>query len=209
MFGMTLAFILGKYWIIIIGPLISFISLTIHTFRSSSGLPLKIGYANIVTLIRLIILLFLISFNIHFSDFQLFIGFLTVIVLDGLDGYLARRFNQATEIGLHLDMEVDALLVFLLSYLHFYEGSLGYWILIPGSMRYVFEILIRILRISAGNYPPKFVRASIAVFFFLSLLTPFVLNEIYFKTICIFSSLLIAVSFLLSIISALVNTEGQ
>jgi phosphatidylglycerophosphate synthase len=61
-----------------------------------------------------------------------------VLVLDGVDGWVARRFGTATEFGARFDMETDALLILVLSALCFRYDKAGAWILAAGLMRYAF-----------------------------------------------------------------------
>ncbi len=58
------------------------------------------------------------------------------LALDGLDGYLARRFDTVSVLGARFDMEVDAFLILVLSVL--VCQSFGPWVLAIGLMRYAF-----------------------------------------------------------------------
>jgi len=59
-------------------------------------------------------------------------------MLDGLDGWLARRTRMTSEFGARLDMETDALLILVLSVLVWQHGKAGVWVLLCGLMRYGF-----------------------------------------------------------------------
>jgi phosphatidylglycerophosphate synthase len=61
-----------------------------------------------------------------------------VTALDGLDGWLARRTGMASTFGARFDMEVDALLILVLSILAWQYGKAGVWIVLAGLMRYLF-----------------------------------------------------------------------
>jgi phosphatidylglycerophosphate synthase len=63
---------------------------------------------------------------------------LTVALLDGVDGWLARRSRMASDFGARFDMEVDALLVMTLSILAWQYGKAGPWVLASGLLRYGF-----------------------------------------------------------------------
>jgi len=65
----------------------------------------------------------------------------TAMLLDGLDGYVARRYNQASAYGARLDMEFDALLILTLCALLWRAGPLGVWVLAIGLLRYAFIAL--------------------------------------------------------------------
>jgi phosphatidylglycerophosphate synthase len=59
-------------------------------------------------------------------------------VLDGLDGWLARRSGMASGFGARFDMEIDALLIIILAILAWRHGKAGSWVLAFGLLRYVF-----------------------------------------------------------------------
>ncbi|MGE0447800.1 MAG: CDP-alcohol phosphatidyltransferase family protein [Vicinamibacterales bacterium] len=59
-------------------------------------------------------------------------------VLDGVDGWLARRTGQTTAFGARFDMETDALLILVLSILVWQWGKAGAWVMAIGLMRYLF-----------------------------------------------------------------------
>ena len=59
-------------------------------------------------------------------------------VLDGVDGWLARRSRMASEFGARFDTETDALLVMVMSVLVWQHGKAGAWVLLGGLMRYAF-----------------------------------------------------------------------
>lgn len=58
--------------------------------------------------------------------------------LDGVDGWLARRTGMASSFGARYDMEIDALLILLLSVLAWRHDKAGAWIVLAGAMRYLF-----------------------------------------------------------------------
>jgi phosphatidylglycerophosphate synthase len=60
------------------------------------------------------------------------------VVLDGVDGWLARRSRMASAFGSRLDMEVDAFLILVLSVLVWRHHKAGVWVLGIGLMRYAF-----------------------------------------------------------------------
>lgn len=60
----------------------------------------------------------------------------TAIVLDGLDGLVARRLETVSDFGARFDQEVDAFLILVLSIQ--VAATLGWWVLLIGAARYVF-----------------------------------------------------------------------
>lgn len=106
------------------------------------------GYANLVTALRAgfvsllaAIVLFSDGFTHAHADrlaWSLCAAVFFSLALDGVDGYLARKFRQQSELGARFDMEVDALLIFILSLAAYLLGRAGIWVLAIGGMRYLF-----------------------------------------------------------------------
>jgi phosphatidylglycerophosphate synthase len=61
-----------------------------------------------------------------------------VAVLDGVDGWLARRLKTASAFGARFDMEVDAALILALAAFAWRADKAGAWILVSGLLRYGF-----------------------------------------------------------------------
>ncbi|MDQ1743932.1 MAG: hypothetical protein QOE23_2271 [Pseudonocardiales bacterium] len=60
----------------------------------------------------------------------------TALVLDGVDGWVARRTGTTSELGARFDQDVDAFLILVLSIE--VARSLGLWVLLIGLARYAF-----------------------------------------------------------------------
>ena len=58
------------------------------------------------------------------------------LILDGVDGWVARRTRTVSALGARFDMEVDAFLILVLSV--YVAGSVGPWVLAIGAARYAF-----------------------------------------------------------------------
>lgn len=69
---------------------------------------------------------------------------LVATLLDGIDGWLARRTRMASEFGARFDMEVDAFLILVLAILAWRHGKAGGWILLAGLLRYLFILAGRL-----------------------------------------------------------------
>jgi phosphatidylglycerophosphate synthase len=63
---------------------------------------------------------------------------LVATVLDGVDGWLARRTGMMTAFGARFDMEIDAFLVQVLAILVWQYEKAGAWIIASGLLRYLF-----------------------------------------------------------------------
>jgi len=63
---------------------------------------------------------------------------IAALVLDGFDGWAARRQSVVSAFGARFDMEVDAFLILALAALVWRFDKAGAWVLASGLMRYVF-----------------------------------------------------------------------
>lgn len=106
-----------------------------------AGQLLSFGPANAVTSIRAALATVLIGAIADPADalqgWWPFALALAVLVLDGVDGMIARRRGRATAFGARFDMEIDAALVLILSLLLATAGKAGPWIVAAGLMRYL------------------------------------------------------------------------
>jgi phosphatidylglycerophosphate synthase len=59
-------------------------------------------------------------------------------LLDGIDGWLARRTRMSSAFGKRFDMETDAALILVLAVLVWQYGKAGPWVVLSGLLRHVF-----------------------------------------------------------------------
>lgn len=183
----------------------------IYIFKGHNALPklpFLIGYANIVTITRLCIIIGSMILSEHLSDLQLFLILLVAILMDGLDGVLARIFNQTSKFGEVLDMEGDAFLVAALSIYHVNHGTAPVWILLPGFMRFSFGLLNSFIPNEFKEFTSKKFRATIAVVFFFSLVLPFIVPQPISTWILQIAGALILLSFGLSLIGLFARSNN-
>ncbi|AZM58869.1 MULTISPECIES: CDP-alcohol phosphatidyltransferase family protein [unclassified Streptomyces] len=92
---------------------------------------------------------------------SLFVGLTAVaLILDGVDGKVARRTGTATPLGARFDMEVDAFLILVLSV--YVSMAMGPWVLLIGGMRYVFVAAARVWPWLTAPLPPSTARKTVA-----------------------------------------------
>ncbi len=65
---------------------------------------------------------------------------LVAFLLDGVDGWVARRRGECSRFGARFDMETDALFVLVLALLVLNAEKAGSWILLSGLLRYLFVL---------------------------------------------------------------------
>jgi phosphatidylglycerophosphate synthase len=88
---------------------------------------------------------------------------LLAMVLDGVDGWLARRTAMSSPFGARFDMEVDALLVLALAILVWQHDRAGAWVLLAGLWRYLFVAAGWVLPWMRRPLPPSSRRQVICV----------------------------------------------
>jgi phosphatidylglycerophosphate synthase len=86
-----------------------------------------------------------------------------VTVLDGVDGWLARRNRIASDFGARFDMEIDALLILALSVLAWRDEKAGAWVVLSGLLRYAFVAAGAIAPWLRAALPPSRRRQAICV----------------------------------------------
>ncbi|GAA1425456.1 CDP-alcohol phosphatidyltransferase family protein [Streptomyces thermospinosisporus] len=92
---------------------------------------------------------------------SLFVGLTAVaLILDGVDGKVARRTGTSTPLGARFDMEVDAFLILVLSV--YVSMAMGPWVLLIGAMRYVFVAAARVWPWLTAPLPPSTARKTVA-----------------------------------------------
>ncbi|MEX2047653.1 MAG: CDP-alcohol phosphatidyltransferase family protein [Chloroflexota bacterium] len=87
----------------------------------------------------------------------------TVMLLDGLDGRVARRTGSASAFGARFDMELDAALLLALSVLVWRSEKVGAWVLLIGLMRYAFVAASWRWPALAAELPPSLRRKVVCV----------------------------------------------
>lgn len=95
---------------------------------------------------------------------------LVVTLLDGVDGWLARRTRTVSAVGARFDMEVDAALILALAILAWRYGKAGAWVLASGLLRYGFLATGWLWRAMARPLPPSRRRQTICVVQVVSLI---------------------------------------
>ncbi|WP_230687013.1 CDP-alcohol phosphatidyltransferase family protein [Catellatospora vulcania] len=82
------------------------------------------------------------------------------LVLDAVDGKVARRTQTASAFGARFDMEVDAFLILVLSC--YVAPAAGPWVLAIGTMRYVYVVATWVLPWLRGQLFPRYWRKVVA-----------------------------------------------
>jgi phosphatidylglycerophosphate synthase len=85
---------------------------------------------------------------------------IVALLLDLVDGAVARHTDTASPLGARFDMEVDAFLLLILSV---YAAHLfGGWVVAIGAMRYAYVVAAEALPWLRGSLPPRYWRKVVA-----------------------------------------------
>ncbi|GAA1832899.1 CDP-alcohol phosphatidyltransferase family protein [Luedemannella flava] len=85
---------------------------------------------------------------------------IVALVLDAVDGQVARRTGTVSELGARFDMETDAFLIMVLS--AYVARSAGAWVLALGAMRYAYVAASWALPWLRLRLPPRYWRKVVA-----------------------------------------------
>ena len=118
----------------------------------------EVGPANLVTLARSVLVggvaaLVVDAFFGPGAVHALVALAVVALALDAVDGRVARSTRTVSAVGARFDMEVDSVLVLLLSV--YVARSLGIWVLAIGSARYLYWIAGRAVPWLRAQAPPR------------------------------------------------------
>jgi phosphatidylglycerophosphate synthase len=118
-----------------------------------SGIAAPFGAANTITLGRAGMIMIVAGFAVDTVSYGAGAWWIAAslaacaFLLDGVDGWAARRGGRCTGFGARFDMEVDAVFALVIAAVLWQAGKVGAWVMLIGALRYVF-ILASVL------YPP-------------------------------------------------------
>jgi phosphatidylglycerophosphate synthase len=85
---------------------------------------------------------------------------MVALMLDAVDGKVARRTGTVSALGARFDMEVDAFLILVFSV--YLTRPFGAWVLAIGAMRYAFLVAGWVLPWMRASLPPRYWRKVVA-----------------------------------------------
>lgn len=129
----------------------------------------RLGWANRITLGRAVIASALagaLAYPALFIEQAFAVIGLTLLALamDGIDGWLARRLDEASDFGAHFDMETDAVLILVLCAGLWLSDLAPAWVLLIGLMRPAFVVAGRLLPWLTRPLPPRIRRKAVCAF---------------------------------------------
>ncbi len=85
------------------------------------------------------------------------------MILDGMDGRVARRTGTSSAFGARFDVELDAVLLLALSALVWLSGKVGAWVFAIGGMRYLFVLSGAVWPALTRELPRSLRRSAVCV----------------------------------------------
>jgi phosphatidylglycerophosphate synthase len=156
----------GRYPFVATAVFTAMVALVMATIASRHPFR-RLGPANGVTMLRTVLVALVAGLVVEAPDARVawfVVGMTAVLaVLDGVDGWLARRTRMASAFGARFDMEVDAFFIFMLSLLVWRFDKAGAWVLGCGLMRYAFVAAGWVLPWMAGPLTPTYRGKFVAV----------------------------------------------
>jgi len=132
--SIALYLLLALPWTFLVG---STLSANVHLLYTPEGRSLsRLNLATRVTLIR--VLAIPLIFQLIFEGRLLTAGltFLVAALTDWLDGFLARRMNEVTQLGRMVDPSIDATICFLTLVALYFSGHVPLWLMLLVALRY-------------------------------------------------------------------------
>jgi phosphatidylglycerophosphate synthase len=114
--------------------------------------PLLYTWANLVTLLRLTFAIGMLGFGTHCTDLQMGWAALIFVAGDFLDGFLARRLDQCSELGASLDESSDAFGTFVCGGVLWARGLAHGSVLHMALATYFGQIIMRFCTARALNW---------------------------------------------------------
>ena len=127
----------------------------------------RFGAANVVTTVRALLVSLVIALvgetPTAATAWAAALGSTGSTLLDGVDGWMARREGMASDFGARYDMEIDALLILALAVLTWQNGKAGAWVVLAGAMRYLFVAAGYVWQWMTAPLPPSTRRKAVCV----------------------------------------------
>lgn len=170
--------------------------------------PPGLGWANRITLLRATLVLPVAALLVTPGSARGSLAWLAValalvaLLMDGVDGAVARRTSSETSFGARFDMELDAFLILVLAGLVWTSTPLGFWVVFIGLIRYVFVLAGWLWPRLEQDLPPSFRRKLICVVQVAALLVALapVVSPPVAAGVCVVALTLLAYSFAVDVL---------
>ncbi|MEL6339911.1 MAG: CDP-alcohol phosphatidyltransferase family protein [Myxococcota bacterium] len=125
----------GQSGAFVISIAVGVVSLGVAAFCATSS---NLSVANVVTSIRALAISALLGGLWSSWSWSLWLIAAAALVLDGVDGWIARRRGEESAFGARFDMEADAALIIVLCLWVWTRDLAAGWVVLIGGVRYLF-----------------------------------------------------------------------
>jgi phosphatidylglycerophosphate synthase len=188
----------GWYWPAVTVAFLSVILLWTSQWYTISNIKPAGGYANLLTLLRYNLILLIVLFSDIWPLWSLGLLFAIPLMLDGLDGYLARKLNHTTRFGALFDLETDSIFMTFTGMILYHRNIVGGWLLPAAYMRYFYVLIIALLQLNRIQEKRTRFGPFIAFIMFVSLILEFLFQSAFTRVSLFCASCLIVLSFIYS-----------
>ena len=169
-----------------------------------------INLPNVLTISRILLLpVFILGFYLK-TKLGLLLSlsiFILCCITDYLDGYIARTYNQTTELGKILDPMADKILVFISILCILCFNMVSKWALIPSAINICRDLIITSLRniisTSGGTFKTSYLAKCKTAAQMISIVVILLFNIISLNKGIIFGELLLWISAIIAIVSGI------
>lgn len=153
------------------------------------------GWANVTTALRLALTGLLVILHAVLHPYFIFVLGVLILVADGLDGYFARKYNTVSVFGDYFDKETDAFFVLAFGVIICQKHLAGEWVLLPGLLRYMYVILLFVLKVKQKTAKPSFRRQLAGMWLMGTLLACFIVTDLIYIPALVIAIILVSFSF--------------
>jgi len=201
--GIAVFHLTGLLWPVLLLALFSLIVLWRTQWYTISNLKPAGGYANLLTLLRYILILLIVAISPVWPLWSIGCLLIITVMLDGVDGYLARKLNHVTKFGALFDLETDALFIAVTGMMLYHRHIAGEWLLPAMYMRYFYVFVIILLQLNRIQEKRTRFGPAIAFIMCSSLILSFFYQTRVTSIFLMIASALILLSFVYSFFGVL------
>ncbi|MDY7095862.1 MAG: CDP-alcohol phosphatidyltransferase family protein [Acidobacteriota bacterium] len=155
----------------------------------------RFNFVNWITVARILAGVTVVITPILFGPMFACIQVISLWVIDGIDGRLARRFNLVSVLGGNLDKEGDAIITVTVCLMLIHLDRIGLWILVIGLIRFVYLIFLGFLRRESKSPPSSPLSTFTTGFTHILLGVRFVLDWELHTALLILATVLMVISY--------------
>ncbi|WKN44600.1 CDP-alcohol phosphatidyltransferase family protein [Tunicatimonas pelagia] len=167
------------------------------------------GVANVLTGMRWLGIAVLVGFCQQLHPYVVLVLGILVLVLDGLDGYYARKYQTASEFGDVFDKEADAFFVLAFGVIIVALNLASSWVLLPGLLRYGYVIILAYVDKPPAPVGYSFRRRLVGMWMMGTLLAPFVFPAWAYVPCLVAAIVMILYSFAVDLRGSWIRTSIQ